>query len=86
MKTGATEAFAKLPEHLLTLSRCVPNLMIFSDLEQDIGTFHIYDAPSEVSDKYKNNNEDFELYHTLQQYHAEHGDGKRTWLRQEEGP
>ncbi|TKA61243.1 hypothetical protein B0A49_11961, partial [Cryomyces minteri] len=65
MKTGATELFAKLPEQLLTTLRCVPNYMIFSDLEQDIGDHHIYSSLEEVSDKYKYSHRDFEFYRKL---------------------
>ena len=32
MKTGATEAFSKLPAHLLTSLQCVKDVLIFSDL------------------------------------------------------
>lgn len=74
VKTGATEVFARIPEQLLTLSRCIPHLMVFSDLEQDLGGFHIYDALVDVSEKYKDTHEDFELYHQLQRYHAGHRD------------
>ncbi|KAK5110645.1 hypothetical protein LTR62_005685 [Meristemomyces frigidus] len=44
MKTGATEFFAKHPEQFLTTLRCVPNYKIFSDLEQDMGYYHIYSS------------------------------------------
>ncbi|KAK4997075.1 hypothetical protein LTR28_014093, partial [Elasticomyces elasticus] len=65
MKTGATELFAKLPEQLLTTLGCVPNYMIFSDLEQDVGDYHIYSSLEEVSDKYKYSHRDFEFYRKL---------------------
>lgn len=32
MKTGATEAFDKLPTHLLTTMRCLKDFLIFSDM------------------------------------------------------
>ena len=31
MKTGATEAFDKLPAHLLTSMQCLPDALLFSD-------------------------------------------------------
>ncbi|KAJ9654192.1 hypothetical protein H2201_009037 [Coniosporium apollinis] len=74
VKTGATEIFHKLPEQLLTHLRCIPNLMIFSDLEQEIGDYHIYSALDEVSDEYKDNHEDFEFYRKMRKYQAEHQD------------
>jgi hypothetical protein len=65
MKTGATELFAKLPEQLLTTLRCVPNYMIFSDIEQEIGDYHIYSSLEDVSDKYKYSHRDFDFYRRL---------------------
>jgi hypothetical protein len=32
MKTGATEAFDKVPTHLLTTLQCLPDFLIFSDM------------------------------------------------------
>ncbi|KAK4993394.1 hypothetical protein LTR66_006008 [Elasticomyces elasticus] len=71
LKTGATEIFEKLPEHFLTLFRCTPNYLIYSDLEQTISDHPIHDAIAGVSDHYKNHHEDFELYRQLQQYYRE---------------
>lgn len=36
MKTGATEAHAKLPTHLVTDLQCLPDLLLFSDLVSTI--------------------------------------------------
>lgn len=74
LKTGATELFTRLPEQLLSLSRCIPNFMVFSDLEQDIGDYHVSDALDEINDKYKNYHADFQFYKQLQKYQAEHQD------------
>lgn len=32
MKTGATEVFERVPTHLLTTLRCLPDFLIFSDM------------------------------------------------------
>ncbi len=32
MKTGATEAFERIPTHILTTLRCLPDFLIFSDM------------------------------------------------------
>lgn len=37
MKTGATEAFDKVPTQLLTAMQCLPDFLIFSDM---VGTAH----------------------------------------------
>ncbi|KAK5705911.1 hypothetical protein LTR17_021242 [Elasticomyces elasticus] len=70
MKTGATELFAKLPEQLLTTLRCVPNYMIFSDIEQEMGDYHIYSSLEDVSDSYKYNHRDFSFYRRLLDLYA----------------
>ena len=63
VKTGATEAFNKIPGQLLTFLQCAKNdLLIFSDLEQDIADHHIYDCLTKVIDAAKFNNSDFDLY------------------------
>ncbi|KAK5053287.1 hypothetical protein LTR84_002261 [Exophiala bonariae] len=74
VKTGATEAFARLPQQLLTLAECVPKFMVFSDMAQDMGDFHIYDALDEVGKEYKENHEDFKFYNQVHDAHAIHGD------------
>jgi hypothetical protein len=74
VKTGATEAFARLPQQLLTLAECVPNFMVFSDMSQDMGDFHIYDALDEIGKEYKENHEDFKFYNQVHTAHAAHGD------------
>lgn len=37
MKTGATEAFEKMPTQLLTSLQCIPDFLLFSDLVRNIG-------------------------------------------------
>lgn len=74
VKTGATEAFARLPQQLLTLADCVPNFMVFSDMEQDMGDHHVYDALDEVGKEYKDNHDDFKFYNQVRQSHLSHGD------------
>ncbi|KAI1634840.1 glycosyltransferase family 31 protein [Biscogniauxia mediterranea] len=62
MKTGATEAFDRMPTHLLTTLSCLPDFLIFSDMEQQIGPYHIYDALAEFEESAKAHNDDFDLY------------------------
>ncbi|ORY59501.1 uncharacterized protein BCR38DRAFT_58439 [Pseudomassariella vexata] len=62
MKTGATEAFERLPTQLLTTLQCLPDFLLFSDMEQQIGKHHIYDVLADVEETAKAHNEDFDLY------------------------
>ena len=68
MKTGATAAFNRLPVHLMTTLQCIDDFLLFSDMEQKIGTHTIHNALDEVSDETKKGNQDFDLYRKLQEY------------------
>lgn len=70
VKTGATEAYEKVPTQLLTLLQCSENLLLFSDLEQDIGPFHLHDSLATMSPDAMNNT-DFAFYRALKAYQAE---------------
>ena len=71
LKTGATEIYEKLPTHFVTLFKCTPHYMIFSDLAQDYADFPIRDAIAPVSKQLRDGHEDFRIYKKLQQYQRE---------------
>jgi hypothetical protein len=84
LKTGATEIYEKLPAHFLTTFQCTSDFLIYSDLEQDIGPYHIIDAMESVSDETKKSHQDFELYRVQAQLASEGQDvgalkGDRGW-------
>ncbi|PHH66911.1 hypothetical protein CDD81_5263 [Ophiocordyceps australis] len=62
LKTGTSEAFDKLPTQLLGSVQCLSDVLIFSDKEQQIGKYHLYDALDRVSDTVKKTSPEFELY------------------------
>ncbi|KAI0141220.1 glycosyltransferase family 31 protein [Xylariaceae sp. FL1272] len=66
MKTGATESYDRLPTQLLTTLSCLPDMLLFSDMEQQIGPHHIYDALAEVDEEFRSQNGDFDLYRAQQ--------------------
>lgn len=49
MKTGATEAFEKMPTQLLTSLQCLPDFLLFSDLVSSTNVFAKPDAPVVVA-------------------------------------
>ncbi|KAI0534980.1 hypothetical protein GGR58DRAFT_480810 [Xylaria digitata] len=69
MKTGATEAFDRLPTQLLTTMSCLPdsNFLLFSDMEQQMGPYHLYDALSEIDEADMDRISDFNLYRSQQE-------------------
>jgi hypothetical protein len=84
LKTGATEIYEKLPTHFVTLFKCAPHYMVFSDLAQDYADFPVRDAIAPVSKTFREHHRDFKLYRKLQQYQREGQDtsklkGDRGW-------
>ncbi|MCJ1234400.1 hypothetical protein MMC14_002361 [Varicellaria rhodocarpa] len=69
MKTGATEAYDKLPIHFLTTLKCTNDSILFSDMEMNIAGHHLIDTLDEVAEDVKTGNDDFDLYRTLQTYY-----------------
>jgi len=67
LKTGATEAYAKLPTQLLTGLRCVDHLVIVSDLEQTIGGHHAHDVLINVNASIQGKAPEFKLYRLQKQ-------------------
>ncbi|GAB7360962.1 hypothetical protein MBLNU230_g0945t1 [Neophaeotheca triangularis] len=68
LKTGATELYEKLPTHFVTLFKCTPHFLIFSDLAQNFADTTVFDAIAPVSNHFRENHGDFELYRKLQGY------------------
>ncbi|KJZ78216.1 hypothetical protein HIM_02254 [Hirsutella minnesotensis 3608] len=62
MKTGASEAYEKLPAHLLTSMQCLPDFLIFSDNEMQMGKYHLYDALDRVFETVQSANPEFDIY------------------------
>ncbi|PYH91263.1 hypothetical protein BO71DRAFT_421711 [Aspergillus ellipticus CBS 707.79] len=68
IKTGATEIYEKLPTQLLTTLGCSENYLIFSDLDEQIGPYHIQDALANFTESLKETLPDFNLYLKQQDY------------------
>lgn len=62
MKTGASEAYSKIPTQLLTNLRCLNDFLIFSDMEQEVAGFMIQDSLDTVLPEAMSGNKDFDLY------------------------
>ena len=71
IKTGATVAFDKVPTQLMTSLRCVTRPMIFSDLNQTLGSHQMHDVLSRVSPAAMKGNSDFDLYFKQQELVAQ---------------
>ncbi|KAL3417766.1 hypothetical protein PVAG01_10776 [Phlyctema vagabunda] len=62
VKSGATEALDRIPVQMRTALRCVQHVLLFSDLEQDLGQYHLHDALDTVSATVVDSNPDFKFY------------------------
>jgi hypothetical protein len=62
MKTGASESYDRIPTQLMTVLRCLPDFLVFSDKSQSIGGFHIHDSLDTVLSEAMEDNEDFATY------------------------
>ncbi|KAI1738389.1 hypothetical protein F4680DRAFT_426006 [Xylaria scruposa] len=67
IRTGATEVLVKLPVHFRTVLTCVPDYVIYSDLEEDVEGHHTFDVLDQISDYYRTSAPEFWLYNKLRE-------------------
>ncbi|KAF2205364.1 hypothetical protein GQ43DRAFT_486582 [Delitschia confertaspora ATCC 74209] len=72
LKTGAGES-AKTAAHLETVTSCILNIIVVSDLEEDVGNHHFIDILAHLPPSYFENNPDFDVYKSNKAAH-EKGD------------
>ena len=70
MKTGATEAYDKLPIHFLTTLTCIMDFILFADMNIQTGQYHIHDALDTISKNTTAGNREFNLYKQLEEYES----------------
>jgi hypothetical protein len=68
MKTGATEAYDKLPIHFMTTLKCMKDFIIFSDMEMHMAEHHLIDVLDQIGEDVRRDNQDFKLYETLKSF------------------
>ncbi|KAF2096810.1 hypothetical protein NA57DRAFT_78402 [Rhizodiscina lignyota] len=62
VKIGAPEARTKLTRQLATNTACVKDLLIFSDFEEEVQGYHIYDALANLKESEWVDNPDYDVY------------------------
>lgn len=65
LKIGSTEPADRLDAQLSTSTRCISNLIIFSDREYNLGGRPVYDIIADLPPSYMTNNSDFNTYRGL---------------------
>lgn len=70
VETSGSEPRSRLLSQLVTMLSNVPrqNILIFSDLEEDIGSFHTQDALADISVQERKDYPEFAFYDELQTY------------------
>lgn len=66
VKTGSTELQDKLPVHFGTTFGCYADFVVFSDYEEELDGYHVYDALDQVSEEIRLEHYDFALWRRLQ--------------------
>ncbi|KAI1435341.1 glycosyltransferase family 31 protein [Xylaria sp. CBS 124048] len=64
-RTGATEAQEKLPVHFKTILACVPNFIVYSDMDEVVHGIQVYDVLKDVNETIKAMAPEFQLYQHL---------------------
>lgn len=86
LKTGASEAYSKIPTQLMTMLRCLPNnFLIFSDMSEEIAGHTVYDSLDAVLEDIKKTNKDFDIYHRQKNCPIEHDQCNRGYNTGSEG-
>lgn len=62
MKTGASEAYSKIPTQTITGLRCLSDYLIYSDMDQVVAGEFLLDSLDTVSPKVQKDNPDFDFY------------------------
>ena len=85
MRTSVSEAHEKLPIHLNTTFRCTPNYALFSDLEEEVEGYPVYDALDIIPEQIRLQQKEFNLYQGLKEYAASGKTDFRPLLRNPTG-
>ncbi|KAF1967482.1 hypothetical protein BU23DRAFT_542799 [Bimuria novae-zelandiae CBS 107.79] len=67
IKTGASETYDRLPTQFMTMARCLPDFLVFSDMEESIMGYRVYDILGDTLKEVKDGNSDFNLWRRQQE-------------------
>lgn len=70
VKTGGSEPQSRLRYQLTTILSKIPrqNVFVFSDFEEQIGSYHVYDVYADLSEQERVNYPEFALYDAQLEY------------------
>ncbi|RHZ49306.1 hypothetical protein CDV55_100560 [Aspergillus turcosus] len=79
LKIGSTEPPSRVDTHMKTVTRCITNLIVFSDHESEINGHHVYDILATIPESFWGNTFDFQAYSALQRGEFENVGGSQGW-------
>jgi hypothetical protein len=68
VKTGYNVAHKRLPIHIESTYRCIPNLYIYSDAEDEVEGHKIHDALAELDPEMTSTHEDFSFWRKVKEH------------------
>jgi len=72
VKTGASEAEERIPALMTSSLSCAPNVLIFSDMLQQVKGYHIYDSLDDIAPEVTEGNPVFDIYRLQQKLNDSH--------------
>ncbi|CAI6332811.1 unnamed protein product [Periconia digitata] len=62
IKTGASETYDRLPTQFMSMTRCLSDFLVFSDMEETVMGYRVQDILGETIDEVRMENGDFDLW------------------------
>lgn len=78
VKTGGTEPQSRLRSQLATILSKVPrqNVVVFSDMEEQVGPYHVHDVYADISEEERAGYPEFALYDAQKAYQLQGQDAR----------
>jgi len=71
VKTGYNVAHKRLPMHLQTTYRCIPNVLLYSDAEDEVDGHRVHDILADIDPEIVDNHDDFRFYRRVRESQAQ---------------
>lgn len=79
LKIGASESQERLDVQTSTVTRCISNLIIFSDRESELNGHRVHNILAALPESFRANTPDFEAYDALQRNDGTPFEGEQGW-------
>ncbi|KAB8235013.1 glycosyltransferase family 31 protein [Aspergillus alliaceus] len=79
LKVGSTEPPSRVETHIATVTRCITNLIVFSDHESQIKCHRVYNILATLPDSFWGNSSDAQAYRALQRGEFDTVESSQGW-------